>query len=93
MATKERELAQINGEINQLSGIQENYNTVKRQLDLTRHELNLIKQRLQQSTHHRQQEEVNNLKIQIGELYIFLTFFVFQKKNHTAAVKLKMNRF
>lgn len=66
VVVKERQLAKIETELQQLINIQEKYNSMKQRLDLSRHELNLVKQRLQQTTHHRQQEEVNNLKFQIG---------------------------
>ncbi|CAG9820448.1 unnamed protein product [Phaedon cochleariae] len=54
---KDREFERVNAELDQLSRVQENYNSLKERLDLNRHELNLLKQRLQQTTHHRQQEE------------------------------------
>ncbi|KAJ8926989.1 hypothetical protein NQ314_020550, partial [Rhamnusium bicolor] len=65
---KYEELARVEAEIHQMSGTQERYTSMKQRLDLSRHELNLIRQRLQQTTHHRQQEEINNLKMQIVEL-------------------------
>lgn len=50
-----------------MSADQDSYNTIKQKLELARHELNLVKQRFQQTTHHRQQEEVAQLKTEIGK--------------------------
>lgn len=62
---------------------QSQYTQLKQKLELKQHELRLIEQRLQQTEHHRQQEEVNNLKKQMGMIkitynfhkYSLLTFF------------------
>uniref|UniRef100_A0A6P7FG53 Structural maintenance of chromosomes protein n=2 Tax=Diabrotica virgifera virgifera TaxID=50390 RepID=A0A6P7FG53_DIAVI len=68
LATKEKELEKINALIQQLSGQEENYNSLKQKLDLAHHKLNLVQQKLQRTTHHREQEEINNLKLQIENL-------------------------
>ncbi|XP_028132616.1 structural maintenance of chromosomes protein 2 [Diabrotica virgifera virgifera] len=68
LATKERELEKINALIQQLSGQQEKYNSLKHKLDMAQHELNFVQQKLQRTTHHREQEEINNLQVQIETL-------------------------
>lgn len=50
-----------------MNGAQEQYNAIKYKLDMAQHELNLIKQRLMNTTFARQQEEVESLKTQIGK--------------------------
>lgn len=50
----------------QMSGAQEQWNRMKQQLELKQHELGLIRQRLQQTTHHLQQEELETIKQNIG---------------------------
>lgn len=64
---KQRELQGIEAEIHKMSDDQDKFNSVKQKLELARHELNLIRQRLKQTTHHRQQEEINQLKTEIGK--------------------------
>ncbi|XP_060524474.1 structural maintenance of chromosomes protein 2 [Cylas formicarius] len=65
---KESELRTIENKIRQLTGVQEQYNGIKQKLELSRHEHNLIKQRLLNTSFHRSQEEVAGLKAQIDEL-------------------------
>lgn len=49
-----------------MSRDEDSYNSMKQKLEIARHELNLAKQRLQQTSHHRQLQEVNELKTEIG---------------------------
>lgn len=57
----------IEVEIQKMSGDQDKFNSMKQKLELARHELNLVNQRLKQTTHHIQQEEINQLKTEIGK--------------------------
>ncbi|XP_050294064.1 structural maintenance of chromosomes protein 2 [Anthonomus grandis grandis] len=65
---KDDELAQINQEINEMSSSERQYNSIKDRLDMSKHELNLLRQRLLNTTFARQQEEVDSLKSQIAQL-------------------------
>ncbi|CAG2065666.1 unnamed protein product, partial [Timema podura] len=44
------------------------FNSLKEHLDLRKHEVELVRQKLQQTSHHRYQEEVDNLKESIAKL-------------------------
>lgn len=62
----EQEFQQLDHEIKQMMNYQTQYNQLKQKLEFKQHELKLIEQRLQQTEHHRQQEEVNDLVKQMG---------------------------
>lgn len=64
---KDQELSQIDHEMGQMSGAQEQYNSIKNKLDIQTHELNLIRQRLLSTTFARQQDELDGLKTEIGK--------------------------
>uniref|UniRef100_A0A1Y1M3E5 Structural maintenance of chromosomes protein n=1 Tax=Photinus pyralis TaxID=7054 RepID=A0A1Y1M3E5_PHOPY len=68
LKAKEMELYQIENRIREMSGTQEQYLTLKRQLEIKQHELQVLQQCLQQTTHHQRQEEVNEIKRNIEEL-------------------------
>ncbi|KAK5648752.1 hypothetical protein RI129_003644 [Pyrocoelia pectoralis] len=65
---KEQELLQIEQQIRQKSGTQEQYASLKQQLEIKQHELTLLQQCLQQTTHHQRQQEVNDIEQSIEEL-------------------------
>lgn len=64
----EDELTSTENKIKQMSSVQEKYINFKNQLELKRHELSMIQKRLQQTSHHQLQEEVDKLKTTIAEL-------------------------
>nr|CAD7606620.1 unnamed protein product [Timema genevievae] len=68
LARKELELAVVDQEITNLAKVAERFNSLKEHLDLRKHEVELVRQKLQQTSHHRYQEEVDNLKESIAKL-------------------------
>ncbi|KAF2889427.1 hypothetical protein ILUMI_16746, partial [Ignelater luminosus] len=64
---KEQELEEIENEIRRMSSIQQQWSNTKQQLELRQHELGLVKQRVQNTAHHQQQEEIENIKKNIGK--------------------------
>nr|CAD7394978.1 unnamed protein product [Timema cristinae] len=68
LARKELELAVVDQEITNLAKVAERFNSLKERLDLRKHEVELVRQKLQQTSHHRYQEEVDNLKESIAKL-------------------------
>lgn len=52
-----------------MSGDREKWMRVSEQLELKRHELNLVQKRLQQTSHHQLQEEIKHLRNTVGKLY------------------------
>ncbi|KAF2898921.1 hypothetical protein ILUMI_07253, partial [Ignelater luminosus] len=65
---KEPELEEIENEIRRISSIQQKWSNTKQQLKLRQHELGLVKQRVQNTAKHQQQEETENIKKNIAEL-------------------------
>ncbi|XP_034939024.1 structural maintenance of chromosomes protein 2 [Chelonus insularis] len=64
---KEEELKTIERQISQVAKTAERYSAVKQQFDLKTHEVNLLKQKLEQTTYHKLQEEINSLQQKIRE--------------------------
>lgn len=63
---KQNELTQIEQEIQQMSATHQQFTTLNERYELRQHELGLLQQRLQQTTHHQQQEEIQRLAQTIG---------------------------
>ncbi|KAJ8305459.1 hypothetical protein KUTeg_016004 [Tegillarca granosa] len=66
--TKEQKLAQVEKELESLRKVSEKFTTIKQQYDLKVNEAELVKARLEQSSHHHQLEEINNLQKSIEEV-------------------------
>ncbi|XP_075212071.1 structural maintenance of chromosomes 2 [Lycorma delicatula] len=64
----EEKLRRVNSEIQSLSRIASNYSDLKQRLELRQHELEMIRERLQQTAHHQYQQEVDSLKQNIIDL-------------------------
>lgn len=67
MKVKEQELEEIESEIKRMSSVQQQWSNAKQQLELRQHELGLVRQRVQNTVHHQQQEEIENIKQNIGK--------------------------
>ncbi|XP_071446433.1 structural maintenance of chromosomes protein 2 [Hetaerina americana] len=67
-AVKGAELQQIERESKSIVKVAERYRTLQQQIELKRTELNMLEERLRQTTHHQYQEEVDRLKVTIDEL-------------------------
>ncbi|XP_011311821.1 structural maintenance of chromosomes protein 2 [Fopius arisanus] len=65
---KKVEYEGVKRELSLLMQVEEKYRNVKQQFDIKSHEVNMIKQRLHQTTHHQVQEEINSLRQKIQEL-------------------------
>lgn len=65
---KEARMQEIETELNRSLGKADQYNSLKQKYDLKNHELKLVRERLQQTTHYQYQEEVNELRRKIEEL-------------------------
>lgn len=63
---KQNELTQIEEEIQRTSATHQQFMTLNERYELRQHELGLLRQRLQQTTHHQQQEEIQRLTQTIG---------------------------
>ncbi|KAK6626686.1 hypothetical protein RUM44_009162 [Polyplax serrata] len=68
LEVKEARAHAVEHQLQQLMSKTEQYNTMKQKLDLKSHELNVVRERLQKTTHYQCQEEVNSLKNKIDEL-------------------------
>lgn len=64
----EDEFNTTENEMKQMSVVQEKWINFKNQLELKRHELSLVQKRLQQTSHHQLQEEIDRLKSTIAVL-------------------------
>lgn len=64
----ENELQAVQQQINQLQKTAQSYNQTKEQLDLCRHELNLVKGRLAKSSFEQHQQEIDELASKVGKL-------------------------
>lgn len=71
MLAKEEELDKVEQEIRSLSAKQEQFITLKQQLEIKQHESKLLTQNLQQTSHYRMQEEIGNLETEIGLFFYF----------------------
>lgn len=67
LACIEDELRAVLAEILEIKSIAEKWNQLKEQLDLQMHELSNAKARLSQSSHQQHQQELDELKAQIGK--------------------------
>ncbi|XP_066576458.1 structural maintenance of chromosomes protein 2 [Amia ocellicauda] len=67
LATKEAELQAVEKELSSLKGIAEKYRQLKQQLDMKCEEAEILQTKLQQSTYHKQQEELDTLRKTIEE--------------------------
>ncbi|KAF7989538.1 hypothetical protein HCN44_008212 [Aphidius gifuensis] len=65
---KEKQLQQINDKIKNLNNIADHYGGLKQQLGLRTHEVNLLRQRLEQTSYHKLREEVEQHKQKIIQL-------------------------
>ncbi|XP_046391421.1 structural maintenance of chromosomes protein 2 [Ischnura elegans] len=66
--TKGAELQQVEREAKSIVKVADRYRTLQQQIDMKRTELNMLEERLKQTTHHQHQEEVDRLKVTIEEL-------------------------
>ncbi|RZF41522.1 hypothetical protein LSTR_LSTR000236 [Laodelphax striatellus] len=64
----EEELRKVTAEISSLTNVARRYSDLKQKLELKQHETDLLRQRMQQTSHHQYQEEVDNLKKEIVDL-------------------------
>ncbi|XP_033637022.1 structural maintenance of chromosomes protein 2-like [Asterias rubens] len=64
---KQKELAAVDKELNTLKGAADKFREMKEQYDLKVHETTLLQERLQQSSHHKQLEEIQTLEASVGE--------------------------
>ncbi|XP_064624320.1 structural maintenance of chromosomes protein 2-like isoform X2 [Lineus longissimus] len=69
---KQSQLQQVERELESISRMAEKYNQVKGQFDLKVHEASLVDERLKQSTHHQQLEEINELQKSLDEQEVIL---------------------
>ncbi|KAB5518512.1 hypothetical protein PHYPO_G00166920 [Pangasianodon hypophthalmus] len=67
LRAKEAELATVEKELGSLKGTAEKYRHLKQQLDLKTEEAQILETKLQQSSFHKQQEELENLRRTIEE--------------------------
>lgn len=67
LRAKEAELASVEKELGSLKGTAEKYRRLKQQLDLKTEEAQILETKLQQSSFHKQQEELENLRKTIEE--------------------------
>lgn len=63
-----QQLVQVTNDIQNLTKIANDYNSLKQKLELRQHEMEMIRQRLQQTTHHQYQQEFETLKKNISDL-------------------------
>ncbi|XP_044253418.1 structural maintenance of chromosomes protein 2 [Tribolium madens] len=68
LSAKEHEFEKIESEIREIGLKEEQFMTYRRELELKEHELNLITERLQQSTYYQHKEEIANLEKEIKNL-------------------------
>lgn len=68
LSAKEQELAKLEVEIQNMSRVAEKYAELKQKFDITSYEFNVVRSRLQQTSHYQQQEEIDNLKRTISEM-------------------------
>ncbi|XP_016088687.1 structural maintenance of chromosomes protein 2-like [Sinocyclocheilus grahami] len=67
LRAKEAELTAVESELSSLKGTAEKYRQLKQQLDLKTEEARILETKLQQSSFHKQQEELENLRKTIEE--------------------------
>merc|ERR1711971_1017182 len=67
LKTKKHKLNQIQKEFDSLKRVAEEYTSLKQKYDLKVQEVELVKARLEQSSHHQQLEEIQALQNSIGE--------------------------
>uniref|UniRef100_A0A671MPC1 Structural maintenance of chromosomes protein n=1 Tax=Sinocyclocheilus anshuiensis TaxID=1608454 RepID=A0A671MPC1_9TELE len=67
LRAKEAELTAVESELSSLKGTAEKYRQLKQQLDLKTEETRILETKLQQSSFHKQQEELENLRKTIEE--------------------------
>lgn len=65
---KRAELRQISDKITEIQGIANQYNTLKRQLDAANYELEAIKRLLAQTSYQKHQQEIEELRTNIGKI-------------------------
>ncbi|KAL5017230.1 hypothetical protein ScPMuIL_006819 [Solemya velum] len=64
---KREKLSKVENELNNIKRTADKFTQLKQQYDLKCHEAELIQARLEQSSHHQQLEEINNLQTSIDE--------------------------
>ncbi|XP_069678521.1 structural maintenance of chromosomes protein 2 [Periplaneta americana] len=84
LSDREQRIASIDNEIRNLTNVAEGYKQLKQKVELMTHEVELVRQKLQQTTHHRHQEEVDALKATIAELQ--------EKVKHCKEVEIAGNK-
>ena len=62
---KEKQLAEAQHELRDMERNSEQYRTLKQRYDVKRHEFDLLQQRLQQTLHHRQVQEVDQMNAEL----------------------------
>ncbi|MGH0136943.1 UNVERIFIED_CONTAM: hypothetical protein FKN15_006876 [Acipenser sinensis] len=67
LKAKEAELQAVDKQLSNLKGIAEKYRQLKQQLDMKTEEADILQTKLQQSSYHKQQEELDTLKKTIEE--------------------------
>ncbi|KAJ8040749.1 Structural maintenance of chromosomes protein 2 [Holothuria leucospilota] len=67
LSTKRQELEKIDAELNKFRSSADKFQQLKEQYDLKVHEATLLQERLQQSTHHKQLEEIQALQTSVDE--------------------------
>ncbi|KAJ9600105.1 hypothetical protein L9F63_009616, partial [Diploptera punctata] len=65
---QEQRVTKIDHDIKNITKVAERYQQLKQRVELMSHEVELVRRRLQQTTHHQHQEEVDALKAKIVEL-------------------------
>ena len=62
---KEKQLKEAEHELRDMERCSEQYRTLKQRYDVKRHEFELLQQRLQQTLHHRQVQEVEQMNAEL----------------------------
>ncbi|XP_069125858.1 structural maintenance of chromosomes protein 2-like [Argopecten irradians] len=65
--SKQKRLSEVERELSTLTKTAEKFTSLKQKYDLKVHEAELVKARLEQSSHHQQLEEINSLQVSIEE--------------------------
>ncbi|KAJ8670143.1 hypothetical protein QAD02_001402 [Eretmocerus hayati] len=68
LRVKEQALRDVDAQMNNIRKTAERFNSVKQQHAVKQHELNMVMQRLQKTTHHQLRQEVEKLEASINEL-------------------------
>ncbi|XP_013783818.1 structural maintenance of chromosomes protein 2-like [Limulus polyphemus] len=85
--TKQKQLQEIEKEVSSLKKVADKYRSLKQRYDLKQHEMELLKSRLQQSTHHQQLEELQRFQKLVEEEQTTVTKCLEVKKKAQERVK------